>query len=60
MGPIPIGGSSFLKQKSMEKKEEKKGFIYMVNEFMQVIRVELVKRMIEEEQDTRLEISRQD
>lgn len=44
----------------MPKKEEKKGFVYMVNEFMQVIRVELVKRMIEEEQDTRLEISRQD
>lgn len=44
----------------MPKKEEKKGFIYMVNEFIQVIRVELVKRMIEEEQDTRLEISRQD
>lgn len=43
----------------MEKKQEK-GFIYMVNEFMQVIRVELVKRMIEEEQDTRLEISRHD
>lgn len=45
----------------MEQKQKKeKGFIYMVNEFMQVIRVELVKRMIEEEQDTRLEISRQD
>lgn len=43
-----------------KKKEKEKGFIYMVNEFMQVIRVELVKRMIEEEQDTRLEISRQD
>ena len=52
---------NFFKQKSMDKKKEKeKGFIYMVNEFMQVIRVELVKRMIEEEQDTRLEISRQD
>lgn len=45
----------------MEQKQKKeKGFVYMVNEFMQVIRVELVKRMIEEEQDTRLEISRQD
>ena len=43
-----------------EQKKEKKGFVYMVNEFMQVIRVELVKKMIEEEQDIRLEISRQD
>lgn len=44
----------------MPKEKKEKGFVYMVNEFMQVIRVELVKRMIEEEQDTRLEISRQD
>ena len=43
-----------------QKQKEEKGFVYMVNEFMQVIRVELVKRTIEEEQDTRLEISRQD
>lgn len=43
-----------------EQKKEKKGFVYMVDEFMHVIRVELVKKMIEEEQDTRLEISRQD
>ena len=32
----------------------------MVDEFMHVIRVELVKKMIEEEQDIRLEISRHD
>ena len=43
-----------------QKQKEEKGFIYMVNEFMQVIRVELVKRMIEEEQDMSLEISRHD
>jgi hypothetical protein len=43
-----------------KKEDKKKGFVYMVNEFMQVIRVELVKKMIEEEQDIRLEISRHD
>lgn len=43
-----------------KKEDKKKGFIYMVDEFMHVIRVELVKKMIEEEQDIRLEISRQD
>lgn len=43
-----------------KKEDEKKGFVYMVDEFMHVIRVELVKRMIEEEQDIRLEISRHD
>ena len=43
-----------------KKEDKKKGFVYMMNEFMQVIRVELVKKMIEEEQDIRLEISRHD
>ena len=42
-----------------EQKKEKR-FVYMVNEFLQVICKEVVDKMIEEEQDTRLEISRQD
>lgn len=42
-----------------EQKKEKR-FVYMVNEFLQVICKEVVDKMIEEEQDIRLEISRQD
>ena len=42
-----------------EQKKEKR-FVYMVNEFLQVICKEVVDKMIEEEQDTRLEISRHD
>lgn len=42
-----------------EQKKEKR-FVYMVNEFLQVICQEVVDKMIEEEQDTRLEISRHD
>jgi hypothetical protein len=44
----------------MEKKKENKRFIYMVNEFLQVICKEVVDKMIENEQDMRLEISRHD
>lgn len=43
-----------------EQKKENKRFVYMVNEFLQVICQEVVNKMIEEEQDTRLEISRHD
>lgn len=42
-----------------EQKKEKR-FVYMVNEFLQVICKEVVDKMIENEQDMRLEISRQD
>lgn len=43
-----------------KEKKENKRFIYMVNEFLQVICKEVVDKMIENEQDTRLEISRHD
>lgn len=43
----------------MEKEKEKKGFVYMVNEFGQVILKEILDKMIKEEQDlsfSRLEV----
>lgn len=43
-----------------KENKENKRFIYMVNEFLQVICKEVVDKMIENEQDMRLEISRQD
>ena len=43
-----------------EENKENKRFIYMVNEFLQVICKEVVDKMIENEQDIRLEISRHD
>ena len=43
-----------------KEQKENKRFIYMVNEFLQVICKEVVDKMIENEQDTRLEISRHD
>lgn len=43
-----------------KEKKENKRFIYMVNEFLQVICKEVVDKMIENEQDMRLEISRHD
>lgn len=43
-----------------KENKENKRFIYMVNEFLQVICKEVVDKMIENEQDMRLEISRHD
>ena len=47
-----------LKQNSMEKKKEKKGFIYMVNELGQVILKEMLDKMIERDEDLSLAMGR--
>ena len=44
----------FQKQNSMDKKKQKKGFIYMVNELGQVILKEMLDKMIERDEDLSL------